>query len=144
MTNALPNGASGNLVNNTIYTTGSSITAISYNNYAPTGNIIRNNTFFGFTTFANRFDKIDTTNSTYNVTDLAAFGWTATGNLVSKTASNQFTALTGGSEDFRIKAGADVINAGTPDATYTSNLTFDTRNVQGLRSRYSDIQLVIV
>ena len=122
LTGALPNGSSGNLVNNTIYTTGSSITALRYGNYAPTGNIIRNNTFFGFTTIANRFDKINTTNSTYNVTDLAAFGWTATGNLVSKTASNQFTALTGGSEDFRVKAGADLINAGTPDATYTSNL----------------------
>jgi hypothetical protein len=122
LTGVLPGGSSGNLVNNTIYTTGSSITALRYGNYAPTGNIIRNNTFFGFTAIANRFDKIDTANSTNNVTDLAAFGWTATGNLVSKTASNQFTLLTGGSEDFRIKAGADVINAGTPDATYTSNL----------------------
>jgi hypothetical protein len=121
-TSNLPGGASGNLINNTVYTTGSSITALLYGNYAPTGNIVRNNTFFGFTAIANRFDKINTANSTNNVTDLAAFGWTATGNLVSKTASNQFTLLTGGSEDFRIKAGADVINAGVRDQTYTNDL----------------------
>lgn len=121
-TNDLPNGSAGNLINNTVYTTGSSITAIKYNNYSPTGNIVRNNTFFGFTAIANRFDKINTSVSTNNVTDLAAFGWTATGNLVSKTASNQFTLLTGGSEDFRIKAGADVINAGVRDQTYTNDL----------------------
>lgn len=33
--------------------------------------------------------------------------------LDSKTASNQFTNVTGGSEDLRLKSGADVINVGT-------------------------------
>jgi len=118
----LTNLFGGSLVNSTLYTSGSTITALTYSNYSTTGGIIRNNTFFGFTAIANRFDKFDTTNSTNNVTDLAAFGWTATGNLVSKVAANQFTSLTGGSEDFRIIAGADVINAGVRAQTYTNDL----------------------
>jgi hypothetical protein len=101
----------------------SSASALIISNYAPTGHILKNNAIFGFS--AIRTDpnsSLDTTNSTYNATDLASFGWTATGNLVSKVAADQFISLTGGSEDFRVKTGADVINAGTPDATYTNGL----------------------
>jgi hypothetical protein len=42
--------------------------------------------------------------------------------LVSKTFSNQFQSITSGSEDFRVKAGADLINAGVRDQTYTNDL----------------------
>ena len=101
----------------------SSASAFLIGNYAPTGQILKNNAIFGFS--AIRTDdnsKLDTTNSNYNATDLASFGWSATGNLVSKTAANQFASLTGGSEDFRVKAGANLINAGTRDQTYTSDL----------------------
>lgn len=84
------------------------------------GNItIRNCAVFNYTSFG---AGADAANSTYNATDLASFGWAGTGNLVSKTFANQFENITGGSEDFRVKAGADLINAGIPDATYTNGL----------------------
>jgi len=116
-------GAVNSLRNCTIIGTGSSATAVVIGNYAPTGQIIKNNAIFGFS--AIRIDgnnKLDTTNSNYNATDLASFGWTATGNLVSKTFANQFQSITGGSEDFRVKAGADLINAGVRDQTYTNDV----------------------
>jgi hypothetical protein len=97
--------------------------AFVLNNYSTTGNIFRNCAVFGFATgVVDNVTKINTTNSTYNATDLASFGWTATGNIVSKTFANQFQSITGGSEDFRVKAGADLINAGTRDQTYTNDL----------------------
>ena len=84
------------------------------------GNItIRNCAVFGYTSFG---AGANAATSTHNVTDLASFGWSATGNLVSKTFANQFQSITGGSEDFRIKAGADLINAGARDQTYTNDL----------------------
>jgi hypothetical protein len=87
------------------------------------GNIIKNCAIFGFSTgISNLPADIDSTNSTYNATDLASFGWSATGNIVSKTFANQFQSITGGSEDFRVKTGADLINAGTRDQTYTNDL----------------------
>ena len=97
--------------------------AFTLTNYSATDNIFRNCSFFGFITgVVDNTTKISAANSTYNATDLASFGWAGTGNLVSKTFANQFENITGGSEDFRVKTGADLINAGTPDATYTSNL----------------------
>jgi len=87
------------------------------------GNVIKNCAIFGFSTaIANTPANISGASSTYNATDLASFGWTATGNIVSKTFANQFQSITGGSEDFRVKAGADLINAGTREQTYTSDL----------------------
>lgn len=97
--------------------------AFTLSNYSSTNNILRNCSFFGFITgVVDNTTKISAANSTYNATDLSTFGWVGTGNLVSKTFANQFENITGGSEDFRVKTGADLINAGTPDATYTSNL----------------------
>ena len=84
---------------------------------------VKNCAIFGFTSaIASNPARISSAASTYNATDLASFGWTATGNIVSKTFANQFENITGGSEDFRVKAGADLINAGTRDQTYTSDL----------------------
>jgi len=97
--------------------------AFVLNNYSTTGNIFRNCAVFGFATgVVDNVTKINTTNSTYNATDLASFGWTATGNIVSKTFANQFQNIGSGTEDFRVKAGADLINAGTRDQTYTNDL----------------------
>jgi hypothetical protein len=111
------------LRNCNIIGTGSSATAVLVGAYAQNGNIIRNCTFFGFSSIrADTNNKLDTTNSTYNATDLASFGWTGTGNIVSKTAANQFVSLTSGSEDFRLKYNADLVKAGIPDATYTGGL----------------------
>jgi hypothetical protein len=101
----------------------SSASAFLIGNYAPTGQILKNNAIFGFSTIrTDANSKLDTTNSTYNATDLAAFGWSATGNLVSKTFANQFENIGSGTEDFRVKTGADLINAGTRDQTYTNDL----------------------
>jgi hypothetical protein len=103
----------------TFYNTGSAarFAATSSNNVT-----VKNCTIFGFTLDAGDAGAFNAAASTYNITDLSAFSWSATGNIVSKTAANQFTSLTGGSEDFRIKAGADVINAGTRDQTNTNDL----------------------
>ena len=117
-----PTGWSGQLINNTFYYTGPSVTAVNFGNYSGTTSIIRNNTFFGFAAICNRFDRMNTAASTNNITNLASFGWTATGNLVSKTAANQFSSLLPGLEDFRIKVNADVINAGVRNQTYTNDL----------------------
>lgn len=58
--------------------------------------------------------------SDYNCTD----GASAPGanSLTGKTFSSQFQTVTDAAKDFRVKAGSDLINAGTPDATYTGGL----------------------
>jgi len=84
------------------------------------GNItIRNCAVFNYTSFG---AGANAATSTYNATDLASFGWTGTGNIVSRVFANQFQSITGGSEDFRVKTGADLINAGIRDQTYTNDL----------------------
>lgn len=52
---------------------------------------------------------------------------TATGanSLVSKTASNQFVSIVGGSEDLHLKSGADCINAGVDLTTSPTNVQYD-------------------
>jgi hypothetical protein len=114
-------GINGNLINNTLYSSANG-NAVEYNNYFSGSAILRNNAFFGFAAITNNTGKITTASSAYNATDLSAFGWTATGNLVSKTTANQFQSTGSGTEDFRVKAGADLINAGTRDQTYTNDL----------------------
>ena len=97
--------------------------AFTLSGYSTTNNIFQNCAFFGFITGAvDNAAKIDITNSTYNITDTASLGWTATGNQVSKTFANQFQNIGSGTEDFRVKAGADVINAGIRAQTYTNDV----------------------
>jgi len=98
----------------------SSGNAIGTNNYSSV--LVKNCAFFGHSSVTDNASKIVAASSTYNATDLASFGWTATGNIVSKTYANQFQSITSGSEDFRVKAGADLINAGVRDQTYTGDL----------------------
>jgi hypothetical protein len=82
---------------------------------------VKNSTIFGYTLDAGDVSAFNAAASTYNVTDLSAFSWSATGNIVSKAAANQFTSITAGSEDFRVKAGNDLV-AGIRDQTYTNDL----------------------
>lgn len=89
------------------------------NNYSQV--TVKNCAFFGYTSIIDNVTKIDAANSTYNATDLASFGWSATGNIVSKTYDNQFQNVTSGSEDFRVKAGNDLV-AGIRDQTNTNDL----------------------
>jgi hypothetical protein len=97
--------------------------AFTLSNYSTTDNILQNCAFFGFITgVVDDTTKISAANSTYNATDLSTFGWAGTGNLVNKTFANQFQNIGSGTEDFRVKAGADVINAGIRAQTYTNDL----------------------
>ncbi|MEN9287183.1 MAG: hypothetical protein RIS39_1175 [Actinomycetota bacterium] len=50
---------------------------------------------------------------------------TGTGSLTSKTASNQFVSIVGGSEDLHLKAGADAIDAGVDLVTTPNNVHID-------------------
>ena len=90
----------------------------AFGNAGNAGLLVKNCAFFAFTSIG---AQIDTTNSTYNATDLSSFGWTATGNIVSLTTANQFESTTGGSEDFRAKSG-NGLGPGTRDQTYTNDL----------------------
>lgn len=66
----------------------------------------------------------DAGSSGYNCTDLAtAFG--STGNQVSKTFANQFVSTT---NDFRVLAGADLINNGTTNANIDPDISKTTRS----------------
>lgn len=91
-------------------------------NYA-SGNIFRNCAVYGFGGLvkSTEIGKINAAQSTYNVSD-NTFLWTATGNIGSTTFANQFQNITSGSEDLRVKFGANLINAGIRDQTYTNDL----------------------
>ena len=126
--NATPSGAIAQLelasvvTSNTFYTTAPATSAPITQDFA--GSVFRDNTVFGFTaiSIAGGGGQTDVAaGSTNNITDLASGPSNFTG-LFSKTAANQFTLLAAGSEDFRIKAGADVISAGTRDQTNTNDL----------------------
>ncbi len=59
----------------------------------------------------------------YNLSsDTTASG---TGSLISKSASNQFVSIVGGSEDLHLKTGADAIDAGTDLATTPTGVNID-------------------
>jgi len=125
--------ASGSIVNTNVYSnnylrnctlvgSGGATNAFTLGNYS-SGSIIKNCAIFGFATgIVNVAARIDTTNSTYNATDLASFGWTGTGNIVSQTFANQFENIGSGTEDFRVKTGAGLIGVGIRDQTFTNDL----------------------
>jgi hypothetical protein len=100
-----------------VNTTSYAFTSGNYGSY-----LINNCALFGFANIASIPSKVIAASSTNNVTDLADLGWTSTGNLLSRTFSSQFENILVGTEDFRVKAGADLINAGIEDAVYTGNL----------------------
>jgi hypothetical protein len=69
--------------------------------------------------------------SDYNATDLATLGTgQGTHNLTSLTAANQFEAVlvTAGTEDLRVKSGADLIGAGVADADIATDILGRTRD----------------
>jgi hypothetical protein len=86
------------------------------------GPIAKNVAIFGFSTVLGGSYTSFNSSSNYNATNLSPSGvnWGAN-SLTGKTAANQFTSLTSGSEDFRVKAGSDLV-AGTRDQTYTNDL----------------------
>jgi hypothetical protein len=84
---------------------------------------VKNFAAFGFSAVLGGSDTSFNAASSNNVTDLASgpTNW-GTGSLLGRTFANQFQSITNGSEDFRVKAGADLIGAGVRDQTYTSDL----------------------
>jgi hypothetical protein len=112
----------GSIISSTtiIKTGGAANSAVASDFGPPT---VKNLAAFGFSSVLSGSDTSFNAASSNNATDLASgpTNW-GTGSLVSKTFANQFQNIGSGTEDFRVKAGADLINAGTPDATYTSNL----------------------
>jgi hypothetical protein len=111
-------GNSFSLNNCTFYNNG---TAVDFANGSSGNLTIKNSTIFGYSLNAGSSGAFVAAASTYNITDLAAFSWSATGNIVSAVAADQFTSLTVGSEDFRVKAGSGLV-AGTRDQTNTNDL----------------------
>ena len=62
------------------------------------------------------------TNNNNLSSDTTASG---TGSLTSKTATNQFVSIVGGSEDLHLKTGADAIDAGTDLGTTPTGVNID-------------------
>ena len=83
---------------------------------------IKNCAVFNYASVVGNTGSVSAANSTYNATNLASFGWTGTGNIVSNTYANQFENTGSGTEDFRVKTGANLISAGIRDQTFTNDL----------------------
>ena len=90
----------------------------NFGNLGNPGLLVIDCAFFGFLNFVAQVDAF----STNNATDMASFGWIASGNIVSLTFANQFQNIGSGTEDFRVKAGAALINAGIRMQSDTNDL----------------------
>jgi hypothetical protein len=107
------NGSIGRALNCTIISTASAATGvISSGNVDGTNNTLNNTAIFGFTAATSGSPAGD-----YSATDVAS-GLSGAHSQFNLTASNQFTSAT---VDFRLKAGAALINAGNTDATNAPN-----------------------
>lgn len=113
---------SGSVVSSTtVIKTGGAANNAVVSDYGPP--TVKDLAAFGFSSILGGSDTSFNVASSNNATDLASgpTNW-GTGSLVSRTFANQFENIGSGTEDFRVKTGADLINAGTPDATYTNGL----------------------
>ncbi len=99
----------------TIYSTSTTVPLLSTNN--SDGNLY-DNAFFGGSAVASASTFFVASN---NATNQSSVGF-GTSNQVSLTTSNQFESVTAGSEDFRVKTGAALINNGIRQQTYTNDL----------------------
>jgi len=103
------------LYNSTIYSTSTSAPLLSTTNGDAN---IYSCAFFGGNAVASASAFFVGSN---NATNQSSVGF-GSSNQVSLTTANQFTLLTSGSEDFRTKAGAALINNGIRQQTYTNDL----------------------
>ncbi len=99
----------------TIYSTSTTVPLLTTVN--SDGNLY-DNAFFGGSAVADLSSFFVASN---NATNQASVGF-GTANQVSLTTSNQFESVTAGSEDFRVKTGATLINNGIRQQTYTNDL----------------------
>jgi hypothetical protein len=115
--------ASGGTVisSSTIIKAGSAANNAVVSDYGPP--TVKNLAAFGFSAILGGSDTSFNAASSNNATDLPSgpTNW-GSGSLVSRTFANQFENITVGSEDFRVKTGADLINAGVRDQVYTNDL----------------------
>lgn len=86
--------------------------------------VVENCALFGFTTASS-----GTITGSGNITDQASGPGTSP--LVSKTYANQFQNTSDATRDFRLKAGADCLDAGTTDSTNAANDIVGTTRPQG-------------
>jgi hypothetical protein len=110
-----PSTARQYLYNSTIYSTSTSTSLLSTTNGDAN---IYDCAFFGGNAVASASTFFVGSN---NATNQSSVGF-GSSNQVSLTTANQFTLLTAGSEDFRTKAGAALINNGIRQQTYTNDL----------------------
>ncbi len=99
----------------TIYSTSTTVPLLSTNN--SDGNLY-DNAFFGGSAVASASTYFVASN---NATNQSSVGF-GSSNQASLTTSNQFESVTAGSEDFRVKTGAALINNGIRQQTYTNDL----------------------
>lgn len=124
--NGAANGVSdfkfGEIVNCTIVLTGtiSSGNGLTGGSYDSGMGTVTNGAVFGFTGF--RSGTLGTFVTC--MTDLAS---APTGVTTSKTYANQFQNISHGTHDFRVKAGADLIDAGTTDSRASPDIAGTTR-----------------
>jgi hypothetical protein len=99
----------------TIYSTSTTVPLLTTNN--SDGNLY-DNAFFGGSAVASASTYFVASN---NATNQSSVGF-GSSNQVSLTTANQFESITSGSEDFRVKAGAGLINNAIRQQTYTNDL----------------------
>jgi hypothetical protein len=119
---SIPNGISiefsgaATIINCNIYSSSAATNAIR-STYA---DLVVDTAVFGYTNvFLNPSSE---SASCSNIATNAASVGIGSNHQVGLTAANQFTLLTAGSEDFRVKAGAALINNGIRQQTYTGDL----------------------
>jgi hypothetical protein len=82
--------------------------------------LLRGNAFFNYSANISA-SGVAIANSNYNATNLAAMGWTGTGNVLNLTTANQFESSSS-PFDLRVKAGSGLINAGARYQTDTGDV----------------------
>jgi hypothetical protein len=110
--------ASGNFINSVFY--GNGATQAFDFRYGGALSTMKNCAFFNWTSVGST-GRFDSANSSNNATNLSSFPF-GSANQVSLTTANQFENVTAGSEDFRVKTGAALINNAIRQQAYTNDL----------------------
>ena len=132
---SLNNGAgTQNCLNNTVYNIVDNAvehTAIASGIYGidRSGQTVRNNIVCDVSMVSTGppvcYSEMSPSLSTYDHNLASDSTATGTGSLTSKTATNQFVSITGGSEDLHLKSGADAIDAGIDLGTTPTGVNID-------------------
>lgn len=110
--------ASGNFINSVLY--GNGATQAFDFRYGGALSTMKNCAVFNWTSVGST-GRFNSSNCSNNATNLASFPF-GSSNQVSLTTANQFENVTAGSQDFRVKTGASLINNGVRAQTYTNDV----------------------